>query len=361
MSQSDAAHGLIWPECVAGGRHVRPFLVDPSSVSESWREFFADYRPGPRAGAAAAPPASAAPGPAPQPGRRASPPPTPVRRGPGGRPVLRGAASRIVANMEASLAVPTATSVRRVPARLLEVNRQILNNQLARTTGAKVSFTHLIGYAVVQGPARRARPERGLRDDADGKRQARGSSATSTSAWAWPSTWRRATESRTLLVPCIRDADTLDFRSFVVAYEDLVRKIHTSKVSPDDFAGTTVTPDQPGHAGHGRSRCPGSCPGKAPSSAWARSGCRPASRRPTPGSWPSSGVGKAVTLTSTYDHRIIQGAESGIFLGGWPTASSGSDGFYDGSSTRWASPTSPSAGRSTATPATAPRPGSTSG
>ncbi|MGH8980608.1 MAG: 2-oxoglutarate dehydrogenase E1 subunit family protein, partial [Acidimicrobiales bacterium] len=64
---------------------------------------------------------------------------------------LRGAASRIAANMTASLSVPTATSVRTVPAKLLEVNRQILNNQLARTTGAKVSLTHLIGYAVVRG------------------------------------------------------------------------------------------------------------------------------------------------------------------------------------------------------------------
>src|SRR6202041_959422 len=64
--------------------------------------------------------------------------------------VLRGAASRIVANMEARLGVRPATSVRSVPARLLEVNRLILNNQLARTTGAKVSFTHIIGYAVVR-------------------------------------------------------------------------------------------------------------------------------------------------------------------------------------------------------------------
>ncbi len=64
---------------------------------------------------------------------------------------MRGAAGRIVANMEASLAVPTATSVRVVPAKLLEVNRTIVNNQLFRTTGGKVSFTHLIGYAVVKG------------------------------------------------------------------------------------------------------------------------------------------------------------------------------------------------------------------
>src|SRR6185295_16163623 len=64
--------------------------------------------------------------------------------------VLRGASARIVENMEASLAVPTATSVRTVPAKLLEINRQILNNHLARTGGGKVSFTHIIGFAVLR-------------------------------------------------------------------------------------------------------------------------------------------------------------------------------------------------------------------
>ena len=153
------------------------YLADPESVSESWREFFADYRPAPvpapqPQAAAPAPegavpvgvtavaarlappvPAAAAPAPSPPPAPVpvpvAVPTPTPVPEAEEAVP-LRGAASRIVANMEASLAVPTATSVRTVPARLLEVNRLILNNQLARTTGAKVSFTHIIGYAVVR-------------------------------------------------------------------------------------------------------------------------------------------------------------------------------------------------------------------
>ena len=66
------------------------------------------------------------------------------------RSPLRGAAARVVENMIASLAVPTATSVHPVPAKLLEVNRPIINDQLGRTTGGKVSFTHIIGWAVVQ-------------------------------------------------------------------------------------------------------------------------------------------------------------------------------------------------------------------
>ena len=135
-----------------------------------------------------------------------------------------------------------------MPARLLEVNRQILNNQLARTTGAKVSFTHLIGYAVVRAlhdvPALNAAfvehaGEAGKPGVIHHKHVGLGLAVDQ----------ERSDGSRTLLVPCIRDADTLDFRSFVMAYEDLIRKIHTNKISPDDFAGTTVTLTNPGTLG----------------------------------------------------------------------------------------------------------------
>ena len=135
--------------------------------------------------------------------------------------------------------------------------------------------------------------------------------------------------SRTLLVPCIKDADTLDFRGFVLAYEDLVRKIHTNKIAPDDFAGTTVSADQPRHAGHGAVRAPPHARARAPSSAWARSATRPGFEAADPRVLAQLGLGKVVTLTSTYDHRIIQGAESGLFLGRVAALLTGADGFYD--------------------------------
>ena len=150
--------------------------------------------------------------------------------------------------MEASLAVPTATSVRTVPARLLEVNRLILNNQLARTTGAKVSFTHIIGYAVVRAlhdvPALNA----AFVADADGTGKP-GVIHHKHVGLGLAVDQEKSDGSRTLLVPCIKDADTLDFRSFVLAYEDLIRKIHTNKIAPDDFAGTTVSLTNPGTLG----------------------------------------------------------------------------------------------------------------
>src|SRR5437764_1434805 len=119
---------------------------DPESVSESWREYFSDYRPESGNGAAAAKPVLSVQ----TPSRSAES--TDTRAEADAEPVkpIRGAAARIVENMEASLHVPTATSARVVPAKLLEVNRTILNNHLFRTRGGKVSFTHIIGYAIVQ-------------------------------------------------------------------------------------------------------------------------------------------------------------------------------------------------------------------
>ncbi len=180
---SPPAGGAFGPNAWLVDDMFEEYRNDPSSVSESWREFFADYVPGGMATVAV--PAAAPPAGSRRRGRsdrvrcscgHCNPPAQSAAAAPGAvsgvhvdgadRPVavdgattpravpeatpLRGAAARIAQNMEASLSVPTATSVRTVPAKLLEVNRAMLNQHLARTSGAKVSFTHLIGFAVVQ-------------------------------------------------------------------------------------------------------------------------------------------------------------------------------------------------------------------
>ena len=174
------------------------FLEDPDSVDPAWHEFFADYRPGdasPTSGNAAQTAADTTAAPSPltpiaKPGRQAArrepqaaekqdeKPTPPAGNGTSAKPAagstsqaatrpaesapeqadgvsttLRGAASLVVKNMNASLAVPTATSVRAVPAKLLADNRVVINNQLRRTRGGKISFTHMIGYAVVKALA----------------------------------------------------------------------------------------------------------------------------------------------------------------------------------------------------------------
>ncbi len=240
---------------------------------------------------------------------------------------LRGAASRIVANMEASLAVPTATSVRTVPARLLEVNRLILNNQLARTTGAKVSFTHIIGYAVVRALLDVPALNSAFVPDVDGKGKP-GVIHHKHVGLGLAVDQEKSDGSRTLLVPCIKDADTLDFRSFVLAYEDLVRKIHTNKIAPDDFAGTTVSLTNPGTLGTVQS-VPRLMPGQGAIIGVGALGYPAGFEAADPRVLAQLGLGKVVTLTSTYDHRIIQGAESGLFLGRVAALITGADRFYD--------------------------------
>src|SRR3954468_7558229 len=128
------------------------YRADPSSVSQSWQEFFADYRRD-DAGPAPAPVVAEEPPPAPPVAKPKERVPDAGKESDGEVQPLRGAAARIVANMEASLGVPTATSFREVPARLLEVNRSVINGYLGRTRGGKVSFTHLIGFAVVRAIA----------------------------------------------------------------------------------------------------------------------------------------------------------------------------------------------------------------
>jgi 2-oxoglutarate dehydrogenase E1 component len=309
------------------------FTRDPSSVSESWREFFADYVPGRLATGVpvVAPPPP--PSPVAEPRVGAVAPPTPAVPAPG--PVsaedpvvpLRGVAARIAANMEASLGVPTATSVRTVPAKLLEVNRALLNRHLARASGTKVSFTHLIGYAIVQALGKVSALNAAYVSDSDGKGTP-GLLRHSHVGLGLAVDVERNDGSHSLLVPVVRGADTLDFRSFVVAYEDVVRKVHSNKATVDDFSGATITLTNPGTLGTVQS-VPRLMPGQGAIIGVGALGYPAELQAADPRSLASLGVGKVVTITSTYDHRIIQGAESGLFLAQVAELLTGQHEFYD--------------------------------
>src|SRR5262245_53900532 len=215
------------------------YLADPTSVSESWRDFFADYRrdvdhaaptagngmttpvagniagtmapPAPASAPARAAPAPAPAAPAPAPAPAAQVPAAPAEKAEQPGDPLRGVAARIVENMETSLRVPTATSFRDIPAKLLEVNRKVINGYLGRTRGGKVSFTHIIGFAIVRAIAERV-PAMGstfLTDDGGKPRVDRHEHI----GLGIAVDVERSDGSRTLLVPVIRDADTLDFRA----------------------------------------------------------------------------------------------------------------------------------------------------
>jgi len=341
----------------------RQYLDDPTSVSEAWREFFAEHEPeqpeqpeqpegasteqaretpapAPRAGTQEPPPARAAG----QEAERAPEPRAAVRdaeraaepradgqaaRGDGaagrdGGEPLRGAAARIVQAMESSLQVPTATSFRVVPARLLEVNRDVLNSHLRRRRGGKVSFTHVIGYAVVR--AIQAMPVmNSIYVERDSKPHVRHPEHINLGLAV---DTRRPDGSRTLLVPNIKAAETLDFAAFISAYEQLVGKVRANKLTVEDFADTTVTITNPGTVGTVMS-VPRLLAGQAAIIGVGAIGYPAEYRGADPATLAELAVGKTVTLTSTYDHRVIQGAESGEFLAKVQALLLGSDGFYD--------------------------------
>ncbi len=243
----------------------------------------------------------------------------------GAKPVpLRGTAARVVSNMEQSLTVPTATSVRAVPAKLLVDNRTIINNALRRGRGGKVSFTHIIGYAMVRAVA--AMPVMNAAYiEVDGK-----------PAIATPEhvniglaiDLQREDGSRTLVVPSIKAAETMDFARFWAAYEDLVRKARNNKLIVDDYAGTTITLTNPGTIGTVHS-VPRLMTGQGAIIGVGAMEYPAEYQGAAPDTLARLAVSKVLTITSTYDHRIIQGAQSGDYLRRLHALLLGDDGFYD--------------------------------
>ncbi|HEY7722904.1 MAG TPA: 2-oxo acid dehydrogenase subunit E2, partial [Pedococcus sp.] len=291
---------------------------------------------GQTAAAKVAPPRQPAPAPAEAPKAEAPKAEQPKPREPAGLkdtgPVsegevkpLRGAAARVVTNMESSLQVPTATSVRAVPAKLLIDNRVVINNHLKRSRGGKVSFTHLIGYALVKALAVMPEMNNGYTTDEKGK-----------PALVVPAHVNlglaidvaKEDGTRQLLVPSIKSAEAMDFAHFWTAYEDVVRKARNNKLTVEDFQGTTISLTNPGTIGTVHS---------VPRLMQGQGTIIGVGSLDYPAEWQGASqetlnrnaVSKILTLTSTYDHRIIQGAQSGDFLRIVNALLLGENGFYD--------------------------------
>lgn len=347
------------------------YLQDPNSVDRAWWDFFADYKPGaaaqPASGAVttdsgSTPPAApAAQAPAPAQPKAAAPAPAPAKpaaapAAPAAKPAaapakpaakpqakaaapakdagaapegpelvtLRGPAAAVAKNMNASLELPTATSVRAVPVKLLFDNRIVINNHLKRARGGKISFTHLIGYAMVQ--AIKAMPSMNHSfGEKDGK----------------PTLVKPAhinlglaidlvkpNGDRQLVVAAIKKAETLNFFEFWQAYEDIVRRARDNKLTMDDFTGVTVSLTNPGGLGTVHS-VPRLMPGQSVILGVGSMDYPAEFQGTSQDTLNKLGISKVMTLTSTYDHRVIQGAASGEFLRQVANLLLGENGFYD--------------------------------
>ncbi|MEA2650301.1 MAG: hypothetical protein QOI85_22, partial [Chloroflexota bacterium] len=277
---------------------------DPASVDGEWRRLF-------DSGAGGYEPVAA---PSSNGNRQATDAPTPAAPAavpaatsiPEGATPIKGPAARLAHNMIASLGVPTATSFREIDVAMLEARRGELNQQIAPR---KVSFTHLIGWAIVRAVAeQRSMSHYFAEIEGQAYRVDPGSINLGLAVDV-----ERKDGSRFLVVPVIKGADEMDFAAFHARYEDLVEKARGNKLSPDDFAGATVTLTNPGTLGTTAS-VPRLMPNQGTIVAT--------------GTIRSTGGDRHMTITSTYDHRIIQGAESGAFLRRMEGLLAGADGFY---------------------------------
>ncbi|MEU1147315.1 multifunctional oxoglutarate decarboxylase/oxoglutarate dehydrogenase thiamine pyrophosphate-binding subunit/dihydrolipoyllysine-residue succinyltransferase subunit [Streptomyces sp. NPDC005863] len=350
------------------------YLQDPNSVDRAWWDFFADYKPGAAAAAAPAEPAGdaaagaaatsapaapaapakpaaqAAPAAAPAaPAKPAAAAPAPAAKQaakpaeakPAAKPAakaepateapagpeyvtLRGPSAAVAKNMNASIEVPTATSVRAVPVKLLFDNRIVINNHLKRARGGKISFTHLIGYAMVQ--AIKAMPSMNYSFvEKDGKPTLVKPEHIN---FGLAIDLVKPNGDRQLVVAGIKKAETLNFFEFWQAYEDIVRRARDGKLGMDDFTGVTVSLTNPGGLGTVHS-VPRLMPGQSVIMGVGSMDYPAEFQGTSQDTLNKLGISKVMTLTSTYDHRVIQGAASGEFLRIVANLLLGEQDFYD--------------------------------
>ncbi len=239
--------------------------------------------------------------------------------------LLKGPALKLAQNMEASLALPVATTFRDLPVRVLESRRAELNALLkgaGRTE--KLSFTHLIAWALVQGA--RQFPMMGTSVLKSGAETFKVVPEHVNLGLAVDA--ERKDGSRGLVVPVVKRADTLGFAQFLAAYETIVDKSRHNKLMPDDFAGATMTLTNPGGLGTSAS-VPRLMPGQGSIIATGSIAYPPEFSSTEASALWQLGVSKIMTMTSTYDHRVIQGAESGSFLRAVDQMLQGEEGFYE--------------------------------
>ena len=283
------------------------YLRDAESISPEWKSFFQNYTPEkplsvpPRTGAK---------------GQATSEVVTPsnVNRLPALGPddtlvPLSSIGGKIAENMEASLRVPTATSVRNAPVKALEENRRIANTVLTKKRRSKLSFTHILAWAIVKAAEKypNMKNSYGLHEGVPVRVERGGINL----GLAVDTT--RKDGSRILLVPSIKHAEKLSFDAFARAYDEIIVRARTNKLTPEDLSGANITLTNPGGIGTVMS-VPRLMDGQGTIVATGAIEYPAEFQAMMPDVLSTLAISKVVTITSTYDHRVIQGAESGEFL-----------------------------------------------
>ena len=290
------------------------YVKSPDKVPEQWRKFFGDISSSEGGNGKNTAGSSVLPMniPLPQPGANDE------------IQIIAGSSEKILTNMLNSLSVPVATSQRTIPVKLLEENRILINNHLQRTNKKKISFTHLISWAILKAVQsmpvmnnaftiidgkpyiiKRKDVNLGLAIDIE-----------------------RKDGSRSLIVPNIKNANKLNFHEFWNAYEDLISRSRKGAIDPNEFLGTTITLTNPGTIGTVAS-VPRLMVGQGTIIATGAIQYNAEYQAMSQTTISTLGISKTMNITSTYDHRIIQGAESGLFLKAINDLLLGQDDFYD--------------------------------
>ena len=225
--------------------------------------------------------------------------------------------------MDESRAVPTATSFRTIAVDTLDAKRKAINAVL-KDRGLKVSFTHLVAWAIVEATKEFPVMVRVFAEEGGKPFAIEGSPVNLGIAVDV----EKKDGSHSLMVPAIKGADGLDFAGFHTRYEELIAKTRENKLSADDFQGTNISLTNPGGIGTVAS-VPRLLSGQSAIIATGSIAYPPEWRHASPERIKQLGVSKVMTLTSTYDHRVIQGAESGAFLRRIEQLLQGEDEFYE--------------------------------
>jgi 2-oxoglutarate dehydrogenase E1 component len=233
---------------------------------------------------------------------------------------IRGPAATLVKFMNESRSIPTATSFRTVPVDALDARRKAL-----KAAGRKLSFTHVVAWAIVKAAAEWPVMAHSYAE-VDGAPQRVDPGGVSLGLAV---DVERKDGTRSLVVPVIHDASTLGFEDFVRRYDELVLGARDNKLQPDAYQGANISLTNPGGLGTVAS-VPRLMPGQGTIVATGAIDYPPGLTDAQPARLKELGVQKVMTMTSTYDHRVIQGAESGSFLRRVDELLQGSDGFYEG-------------------------------